>query len=548
MKSEYFLVLPLAATVLNVFVVLFLRVHHNGAAAAQPILQGDVVAAAADRRISLLDGYVTADGRQVVVQEEEQQQEQQQEEVEKDPMLQLMPDWNVEAYVRADVSTFHREEPGTLEEKVPSFRGQAGKFVNMSPESVGLYWDGPSGPVYHSVIGPWGSGGTACFPTHRFIFTRPDQPDSVLCRFTIRAGTSVYYCDPYSGGDGDDERQRDDEDPARGEVTEPWGRGKSLADMSADDRASRRAHLVNLEFGAAYKNFTGGAEWLAMYPPSKPRHRIWRADYLGQEHTVATEWTQFWALPVAAEDGKRQRSLSVAEMRDDDRRLSLAEYRTPGTMNLTLKAVSCAPRAFQIEHFLSDAEVDHVLELVRRKNLVRSTTGSGSDGSVSETRTSSTTWLSRHSDPVLNVIFKRAADALRLDEALLRDRGEEELPDSTVGLGKINEDLQIVHYDRGQQYTAHHDFSYPKTAKADRVRAINLCMYLNDVPSGGQTSFPRWRNAETTEALDVTPVRGKAMIFYMLLPDGNLDDLSQHAALPVIEGEKYFANLWISSY
>jgi hypothetical protein len=29
----------------------------------------------------------------------------------------------------------------------------------------------------------------------------------------------------------------------------------------------------------------------------------------------------------------------------------------------------------------------------------------------------------------------------------------------------------------------------------------------------------------------------------MKLPDGNLDDLSQHAAMPVIEGEKWFGKL-----
>jgi hypothetical protein len=37
----------------------------------------------------------------------------------------------------------------------------------------------------------------------------------------------------------------------------------------------------------------------------------------------------------------------------------------------------------------------------------------------------------------------------------------------------------------------------------------------------------------------------QAMIFYMKLPDGNLDDLSQHAAMPVIEGEKWFGKLLI---
>ena len=70
-------------------------------------------------------------------------------------------------------------------------------------------------------------------------------------------------------------------------------------------------------------------------------------------------------------------------------------------------------------------------------------------------------------------------------------------------------------------------------------------MYLNDTPKGGQTAFPRWRNAETTEAVAVTPEKGKAVIFYMVNPDGNLDDLSQHAGMPVIEGEKWFSNLWI---
>jgi prolyl 4-hydroxylase len=113
---------------------------------------------------------------------------------------------------------------------------------------------------------------------------------------------------------------------------------------------------------------------------------------------------------------------------------------------------------------------------------------------------------------------------------------------------RINEDLQIVHYNVGEQYTAHHDFGYPKNIHDKSTRSINLCMYLNDVPAGGETSFPRWRNGETVNALNVKPEKGKAVIFYMIKPDGNLDDLTQHAALPVIEGEKYFANLWIHSY
>ena len=55
---------------------------------------------------------------------------------------------------------------------------------------------------------------------------------------------------------------------------------------------------------------------------------------------------------------------------------------------------------------------------------------------------------------------------------------------------------------------------------------------------GGETTFPRWVNAETFRELKVTPEVGQAVLFYSQLPDGNLDDFSQHAAQPVIEGEK----------
>lgn len=105
-------------------------------------------------------------------------------------------------------------------------------------------------------------------------------------------------------------------------------------------------------------------------------------------------------------------------------------------------------------------------------------------------------------------------------------------------------DLQLVHYDVSEQYTAHHDFGYTDVKAAESPsRSINMILYLNEGMQGGETSFPRWRNAETTGGLDAKPLKGKALIFYMRTPDGNLDDLTQHAALPIIEGEKYMTNL-----
>lgn len=73
--------------------------------------------------------------------------------------------------------------------------------------------------------------------------------------------------------------------------------------------------------------------------------------------------------------------------------------------------------------------------------------------------------------------------------------------------------------------------------------------YLSDVPSGGETIFPRFNNGpqprsmtECNIGLKVKPVRGKVIIFYSLKPDGSLDPLSLHGACPVKEGIKWAAN------
>ena len=77
------------------------------------------------------------------------------------------------------------------------------------------------------------------------------------------------------------------------------------------------------------------------------------------------------------------------------------------------------------------------------------------------------------------------------------------------------------------------------------TRYATLLLYLNDNFGGGQTNFPRAINPTHHDGLTVTPQKGKAVLFYNMLPDGNVDDLSQHQALPVTEGEKWLANLWI---
>jgi hypothetical protein len=76
------------------------------------------------------------------------------------------------------------------------------------------------------------------------------------------------------------------------------------------------------------------------------------------------------------------------------------------------------------------------------------------------------------------------------------------------------------------------------------MRFATILFYLNEGMVGGETSFPQWLNAETRDELYVTPEIGKAILFYSLLPDGNMDERSLHAAQPVRSGEKWLTNLW----
>ena len=151
-----------------------------------------------------------------------------------------------------------------------------------------------------------------------------------------------------------------------------------------------------------------------------------------------------------------------------------------------------------------------LLDLALKNNLQRSTTGSqGGDKQVSTVRTSRTAWIKRENSPIVDAIIRRAADSLKIDEAMMRHR----MPDEFPALAKntpINEDLQVVHYSQSQQYTAHHDFGYPDTRPNAPSRSINLCIYLNEGMTGGETAFPRWRNADTDDAVKAVPKKGKA--------------------------------------
>ena len=345
-------------------------------------------------------------------------------------------------------------------------------------------------PSFLELIKPFSSGGTATFPGHIFIFTPENDLSKILIRFHVQEyPDNVYVYDPYHV-DGDENQTRE-----------------NLSQLKGKERESYLKMRKSYLFGLEYKKFTGRS-YLVNYPRPRPPHFMWRADYFNQTHWVTTKETRFIRkppqedIPVLTEHGR------VRALRDADPR-PLAEYREEGMLNMTLKAISCAPRVFEVLNFLSEVEVVHLMELAAAETLAKSSTGDGQQGAeVSNTRTSYNSWLERERSPIVDVIYRRAADLLRIDEALLRYRGDGEYPDLETE-GTIAEALQLVHYDPDQEYTAHHDFGYNDVN--DRFQAqrfATLLLYLNEGMRGGSTSFPRWVNAETFEELKVVPQVG----------------------------------------
>ncbi|KAL7544378.1 hypothetical protein ACHAWF_007763 [Thalassiosira exigua] len=413
------------------------------------------------------------------------------------------------AYVRPDVAEFYREEAGSRQEKKPLHTGWAAKFVNLSTRRVRLFWDPrdgrPGSPM--SVVAPYDAAGTASFPGHAFYLTPAEDEETILARFVMNPPQAVYYYDPVTV-EGDEEATQ-----------------ANLDALSADQFAKYQEHVTSRDFGREYVDFAG-REYLVRYPRNAPSHKIWRADRYGQEHWVATRETHFVEMPPEEKLGKIEETGERRALMPGDPRL-LHEYRSPEpVLNMTLKVLSCSTTAG-----------DNTREKDRERDSTR------------DTRTSLNTWVYREKDPIVDAVYRRAADLLRIDEALLRPRTKEEHDRKYPHLqsvGSLAEALQLVHYDVGQEYTAHHDFGYASFDRKDQpARFATLLLYLNEGMEGGETSFPRWVNAETRDGLKVVPKVGKAVLFYSQLPDGNMDDWSHHAAMPVKKGEKWLMNLWV---
>ncbi|CAG9181667.1 hypothetical protein LMG23992_04554 [Cupriavidus laharis] len=206
---------------------------------------------------------------------------------------------------------------------------------------------------------------------------------------------------------------------------------------------------------------------------------------------------------------------------------SPAKRQAPGEVPVLFSLQAPAIRLYH--QLLSDAECDALVDLARgrlaRSPVVNPDTG---DENLIDARTS------------MGAMFQ-------VGEHALLERIETRIATVTGVPADHGEGLQILNYKPGGEYQPHFDFFNPKRpgeARQLRVggqRIATLVIYLNTPQAGGATAFPRI-------GLEVAPVKGNAVYFSYLLPDGTLDERTLHAGLPVQAGEKWIATKWLREH
>jgi prolyl 4-hydroxylase len=188
--------------------------------------------------------------------------------------------------------------------------------------------------------------------------------------------------------------------------------------------------------------------------------------------------------------------------------------------------LSCAPRILKITNFISEGEIQHLMWLTSLPNAEWEVDFHGNpkenkhtelvDKSHNMTRNPRQLWLAFERSIIVQNLYARAADVLHLEP---------------LDFVKVTEPMHVFHYQTGAGYKPQYEYTSPPVELPEQpTRFATITMYLNDNFEGGETDFPRISKT-------IQPVTGTAILYYHVLPDGNMDELIQVQTLPVTKGE-----------
>jgi prolyl 4-hydroxylase len=178
---------------------------------------------------------------------------------------------------------------------------------------------------------------------------------------------------------------------------------------------------------------------------------------------------------------------------------------------------------------MTDYECDTVVAS-KRDQLYRSATGFGENAKVESVRTSMSARMNRNENAVSERLYRRLAAVVNMPQEIITNNANAE-------------SINIVYYEKTQEYTPHFDSGADGSPNS---RFLSGIMYFNTPDQAGGTSFPAARDPDTDEeGVTVQAKKGSLMFFYDMLEDGNLDKFSLHSGDPVGEGEKWIGAAWL---
>ncbi|RDX95360.1 putative prolyl 4-hydroxylase 9, partial [Mucuna pruriens] len=212
----------------------------------------------------------------------------------------------------------------------------------------------------------------------------------------------------------------------------------------------------------------------------------------------------------------------------------------PFVDSIPFQILSWNPRAVYFPNFTSVEVCQQIIEMAKPKlepsklALRKGETAESTKGA----RTSSGTFLSASEDKfgILDLVERKIAKVTMTP----RTHGEQ---------------FNILRYEVGQKYDSHYDaFNPAEYGTVESQRIASFLLYLSNVEAGGETMFPYegGLNIDTDYdyqkciGLKVKPRQGDGLLFYSLLPNGEIDKTSLHGSCPVIKGDKWVATKWIN--